>query len=265
MGTFLLLGLIQGLTEFLPISSSGHLVLAQVWLNAQPPGLLFDALVHLGTVGSVLFYYRKRVWQYLSNPWSADSRVLWKGILIAMLPTVAIGLGLRSSIELAFEAPAMVAVGLLWTGVVLALSGRWESQRHTLAGLKLWHFFIIGLAQGVAIFPGVSRSGMTIAAALLLGVKREQAAEFSFLLAVPAILGATTFQLGGALSNIQAHADLWGGYALGTVAALLSGMAAIGLLLRVLNRGLLNRFAYYCWALGAAVLIWAWSSGGLGV
>jgi undecaprenyl-diphosphatase len=261
MDVFFLLGLIQGLTEFLPISSSGHLVLAETWLNVDKPGLLFDALVHLGTIGSVLFYYRRHIWQLLKDPFGEFSMLMWKALLIAMIPTIIIGLSLKDTIELAFDTPALVAAGLIWTGVVLFISSRFQSNQHALGGLKLWHFLVIGTVQGIAIFPGVSRSGMTIAAALLLGMKREDAAEFSFFLAIPTILGATVFQVSDALNEWDAHAQLLGEYGIGMLAALLSGIAAIGLLLRVLKQGRLHRFAYYCWTLGAIVLAWAWSSG----
>jgi len=256
MWIFLLLGLIQGLTEFLPISSSGHLALTEAWLNVEKPGLLFDALVHVGTVGSVIFFYRKRFFELLKSPFSQSSMLWWKTLFLAMLPTVLIGFTLKEVVETAFETPAMVATGLLFTGIILFNSPRWIKENRELENLSIWQLFAIGLAQGLAIFPGISRSGMTIATALLVGLKREKAAEFSFLLAIPAILGATTLQVIEALDNWEAHTALLSNYAGGAAVALLSGVIAIGLMIRVLQQGRLRLFAYYCWLLGFAVFAW---------
>lgn len=256
MWTFLLLGLIQGLTEFLPISSSGHLALSEAWMQVEKPGLLFDALVHLATVGSVIFFYRKRFVELLKSPFSESSKLWWKTLFLATLPTVIIGFTLKEFVETAFETPAMVATGLLWTGIILFMSPRWIQENRELDQLSIWQLFTIGLAQGLAIFPGVSRSGMTIAAALLMGLNREKAAEFSFLLAIPAILGATVLQLFEALDDWEAHTALLVNYAGGAAVALISGIIAIGLMIRVLQQGKLRLFAYYCWLLGLAVLAW---------
>ncbi len=255
---FLLLGLIQGLTEFLPISSSGHLVLAEAWLGVDKPGLLFDALIHLGTVGSVLIYYRARVGALLRRPLAPDNRVLIAGVAIATLPGVLAGLALKDAVEAAFASPLAVAGGLCWTGAVLWAAARADRGGRALAGVPWWGFVLIGVAQSVAFFPGVSRSGMTVAAALALGLRRETAAEFSFLLAIPAILGATALQL-WEVEHWNAHAPLWPAYAGGALVALLAGVLAIGALLRALRGARLRAFSLYCWALALGVLLWvAW-------
>ncbi|HEY5595753.1 MAG TPA: undecaprenyl-diphosphate phosphatase [Candidatus Bipolaricaulota bacterium] len=254
---FLLLGLIQGLTEFLPISSSGHLALAEVWLGVEKPGLLLDALLHLGTAGSVIFFYRERIGALLRHPWSDETRRLGGGLVVAMLPAVVFGLTLRGWVEAAFAAPVAVATGLLWTGGVLFFRPR-KRQAPLQVRHWAWPFLLVGLAQALALFPGVSRSGMTIAAGLWLGWSWERAAEFSFFLAIPAILGATALQLVESVEVWQAHQALWSWYLAGVGVAMVCGVFAIGALLGFLQRGRLRWFAYYCWALGLGVLAWKW-------
>jgi undecaprenyl-diphosphatase len=216
-----------------------------------------DALLHLGTAGSVLFFYRGRIGSLLRRPWSGEARRLGLGLVVATMPAVVFGLTLRGWVEAAFALPTAVATGLLWTGVVLFFCQR-KRQRPLRAQHWLWPCLLVGLAQALALFPGVSRSGMTIAAGLLVGWPWERAAEFSFFLAIPAILGATALQLAESVGVWQAHQALWPWYVAGTGVALVCGVMAIGALLGLLQRGRLRWFAYYCWALGLAVLLWQW-------
>lgn len=255
MGTLLFLGLLQGLTEFLPISSSGHLVLAQVWLGVELPGVLFDALVHLGTVGAVALFYRRRLGALCRRPFSAAARGWWGRLVLATLPIAVAGVLFKSQIEASFHSPLVAAGGLLWTGTVLAWGGRRTGGRGRPETLPVLGALFIGLAQALALLPGVSRSGMTLVAALAVGLERERAAEFSFLLSVPAVLGAVTLQLLGT-EDWTAQAALWPGYVGGTIVALVSGLIAIGTLVRVLSRGRLSAFALYCWVLGLGALLW---------
>lgn len=250
----LLMGLLQGLTEFLPVSSSGHLALAEVWLGLKWPGLLFEALLHLGTVASIVVFYRRRILALARRPTSPETLRLARAVLIASVPIALVGLSLKDAVAAAFTEPVSVALALIWTGGVLFWVGGRAQGARTLEDLRWWQAGLIGLAQALAIFPGVSRSGMTVAAALALGLRREHAAEFSLFLAVPAILGATLLQLWEAAPTLT----LWPGYALGVAVAFAVGWAAIGLLLRTLRGGRLRAFAYYCWALAAVVLAWVW-------
>ena len=253
-----LLGLIQGLTEFLPVSSSGHLVLAQSLIPSfHQPGVLFDTLLHLATLLAVLVFFRHDVWDLLSSlgpGGDPGSRRLVGLLLLATIPTGLIGVGFKDPLEALFHAPRAAAAMLLVTGAVLWVS---ELRRHQTLGLDeigVPHSLAVGLAQGLAIIPGISRSGSTIATATLLGVRGEDAARFSFLLSIPAICGAVVLQL----SEVSGFPD--GStvpYLLGALAAFASGLLAIRFLMQVIRARRFRWFAVYCWALGAAYLLFA--------
>jgi undecaprenyl-diphosphatase len=250
----ILLGLTQGLSEFLPVSSSGHLVIAQALLGLHQKGLLFEVSVHVATLVSVLVFYRRRVAELLVGVLTREPDA-WRYVAklaVASLPAVIAVLAIGDFLEAQFEHPAVTGLCLLVTGVAL-----WTT-RHTAPGASQLEpgwlaAFWIGCAQAVAILPGISRSGATVAAALALGVRPIAAAEFSFLMSVIAISGAAARQL-FELEPVAAGelaALLWGG-----VAAMLSGLAAIWLFVRLLRGLLFYRFAYYTWAVGLAFLIW---------
>ncbi len=254
----LLLGLVQGATEFLPVSSSGHLVLTEALLGVRGGGLLVEVTLHVGTLLAVLVYFRARLVGLLRDgvragpPGSAARRyLLW--LLVATLPAAAAGLLLEDGIARLFDSPRAALVGLLVTGVIL-MSSQWARTRVRRpdgpAGL------VIGLAQAVSILPGVSRSGSTIAAGLWCGVARSEAAEFSFLLSIPAIGGAALLHLvelaragGGAVAGMVP------GLLVGLVTSCLAGLAAIAFLLAVLRRRGLAPFAWYCWGVGIIGLL----------
>ncbi len=254
----LLLGLVQGATEFLPVSSSGHLVLTEALLGVREGGLLVEVTLHTGTLLAVLVYFRHRLAWLVARSLTrgpegpqAHRYILW--LLIGTLPAAAVGLLLEDSIAAVFESTQAALWGLMVTGVILFTS-RWARPRQTRpdgpAGLAM------GLAQAVAILPGISRSGSTIAVGLWAGTDRREAAEFSFLLSIPAIGGAAFLHLldlfeGGA----GAVAPLAGGLVMGLVASFLSGLAAIALLLEVLRRRGLAPFAWYCWGVGIIGLL----------
>jgi len=262
------LGIVQGLTEFLPISSSGHLVLVQQLWPQAPFGLqaqlLFDASVHVATLLAVLWVFRERVgWlvrvllsYLLPKKIAAEERTLglrlWVLLLVGTLPTIALGLALRKPIEQAFNSTTAVGIALLVTGALLFVAGRHAGNRG-LAEMRFHDVLLIGTMQGLAIFPGASRSGFTIAAGLLLGLRRELAAEFSFLLAAPAILGALVLEAQGLRSAPDTKAML-GPLLLGSLLALITGILALYWLLHLLRRGRLRAFAYYCWPLGLLAL-----------
>ncbi len=254
-GQAIVLGVLQGLTEFLPVSSSGHLVLGQAALGLKGPALAFNILLHVGTLAAVLTFYGRDVWRIarawaLSPAGGADrvsARTGWL-LILGTLPAALVGALFHDAIEEMFGSPRAAAYALFATGGLLFLSGgraaggRGESQ-------MTWRdALLIGLFQAAALLPGLSRSGATIAAALFLGIEREQAARFSFLLAAPAIAGAFLLKA----KELQAAPPAaWPPMLLGTAVAAAVGLLALGWLLRVLRSGNLRGFAYYCWAAGA--------------
>ena len=258
----IILGLVQGASEFVPISSSGHLVLVPWLLGWPQPGLVFDTVVHWGTLVAILFYFW-RDFIALASAWGRslasrnlgepEARIAWL-IIVGTVPAVLMGYVGEGFFESLFSAPIWVAGLLLVTGVILALS-EWLGQRrkepHQLAFLDS---IIIGIAQGCAIAPGISRSGATMAAGLFRGLKREAAARYSFLLATPIIFGAGLLQLLDLfkMENASEHLPL---LVIGFLAAAVSGYLCIRFLLSYLQRGKLYTFAIYCWLAGGVCLL----------
>ena len=257
-----LLGIVQGLTEFLPVSSSGHLVLAQAVLGVSLPGVLFEITVHVATLGAVLWVYRGRVAELAAGAVRGDRASLrYVGLLaLASVPAAALGLGAREAVEGAFDRPSLAAAMLLVTGC-LVWTLKWTSARGDAdelgAGPALW----AGFAQALALLPGISRSGSTVAAGVWRGVDAVRMAEFSFLMSVPAIGGAALLQLDGLEHAAGGGAAL--PLATGFVAALVSGVAAIRIFVRTLEAGAFHRFGWYCWAVGGGYLAAAWLVPGL--
>ncbi|MBD3349180.1 MAG: UDP-diphosphatase [Candidatus Eisenbacteria bacterium] len=253
----IMLGVLQGLTEFLPVSSSGHLALAESFFAIDSPGVTFEVFVHFGTALAVIVYFRKRIAQVLRAValWALrrdhereDAR-LGLMLLVGTLPAAAVGVFVAESVERAFDNPVLVSALLIVTGVVLWVTRYIPSggNRRTGAGGAL----LIGLAQAAAVLPGISRSGATISAALGLKLERSAAAEFAFLLSLPVILGATAMSVGDALA---AGSEAGAATAVGTAAAFGSALPAIAVLMRVVSAGTFYRFAYYCWGAGLAAL-----------
>jgi undecaprenyl-diphosphatase len=270
----LILGVVQGLTEFVPVSSSGHLVLTPWYLGWQKPGLVFDTTLHLGTLVALLLYFWRDLW-LITKAWlggwrrfswtDASGRLGWM-IVAGTVPAVVLGVLFQEQFESLFARPRFVAVSLLATGTFLAFSERTGSRQHGVEKISLAGSLLIGLAQAAAITPGISRSGATIAAGLGLGLTRTGAARFSFLLGVPVIAGAGLSQLFEVLSGAEAAGASPEALAVGFLAAAISGYLCIRFLLSYLQRGTLYVFAAYCWALGlGSVVIWALTGGkGLG-
>lgn len=256
---FLLLGVLQGLTEFLPISSSGHLALAEQLFRIHKPGIVFDICVHAGTLLSVVWVFRRRILQLVLAPVRGGEDLRLLGVLVVgSIPTGILGLALDPVAEAAFAQSWAVGLGLMVTAGVLVLV---EHRRSAGAEKPLeqvgWREALwVGLAQGIAVLPGISRSGSTIAMGLLWGLRRADAAEFSFLLFIPAIVGATALKLGEALSNPGAHSALWGSYLGGAIVAFLSGIVAIRFLMRFLRERRLTPFAIYCALVGTLAILW---------
>ncbi len=253
------LGVVQGLTEFLPVSSSGHLVLGQALFGVELPGVVFEVTVHVATLCAVSWVYRGRVAALVRGACTGDRASMRDvGLLaVATLPAAAVGVGLRDALEPTFERPVLAAALLLVTGAVV-WSIRHLSRRATGARPAAGGALAIGLAQAAALLPGISRSGSTVAAAAAAGVEPRRAAEFSFLLSIPAIGGAAVLQ-----APDLGEAGLAVGVlplAVAFAASALSGVFAIRIFLRMLERRVFHRFAWYCWFIGggylAAAAIW---------
>jgi undecaprenyl-diphosphatase len=250
------LGLIQGLTEFLPVSSSGHLVVAEQVLGVPRHGVVVEVTLHVATLVAVLVVYRARVWELLRGM-SRRQGGAWRyvGLLVvATIPAGVIGALFDQWFEQAFGSLSMVGVDFLLTGFIL-----WSTRRAAARAVATEPSFkgatAIGFAQAFSILPGISRSGSTIAASLWVGLEPAEAAEFSFLMSVPVIAGAALLKL-PALPYARATVGTVP-LALGFVTALVCGVIAIKLLVRLLVRGAFHRFAPYCWAMGVVALLLA--------
>lgn len=251
-----ILGVVQGLTEFLPVSSSGHLVVAERALGVPRQGVVVEVALHVATLAAVLLVYRSRIWDLLKGLTRNDggARRYVALLVVATIPAGLAGVLLGDWFQQAFDSLAVVGVDFIVTGAVL-----WSTRRtaaRAVVSEPSWRGAgAIGFAQAIAILPGISRSGSTVAAALWAGVRPTRAAEFSFLMSIPVIAGAAVLELpklGAGTSGVGT-----GPLAVSFVAALLAGIAAIKLLVWLLERGAFHRFAPYCWILGAATLAWA--------
>ncbi len=216
--------------------------------------MAFDLLLHLATLGAVFLYFRKDLWRLtlsLFPPYSerVEERRLVGWILIATVLTAAIGLGLKHQVEVLFSTPKWVAGALLYTGLLLFVGDWVESGRVRSEDAGPWRSLMVGLFQGVAVFPGVSRSGSTVVAGILTGMSREEAGRFSFLLAVPAILGAAVLEAPH-ISSIPSK--LFVPYLAGMVVAFVVGYAAIAVFLKAIKTRSLKWFGLYCWAVALA-------------
>jgi len=259
-----LLGIIQGLTEFLPVSSSGHLVLFQKIFGIEEPALLFDTMLHVGTLAAVIAVLWTDIWAILRKL----NQPLTAYLIIATIPAVIFALVFRKPIEKAFETGQFLGFCFLLTSALLAmaelLSKRAAHSNLKKAGEMNWlDALIIGILQAVAIIPGVSRSGATLSGALSRRLNRSFAARFSFLLSIPAILGAAVFQLKGLIKGGETAADaqaLSGGIGTatiiaGTLSAAIVGFFAVRLMLKIVRERSLWGFAIYTGALGLLVLV----------
>lgn len=248
-------GLVQGLTEFLPISSSGHLVLIPAFLSKAgvdigDPDLATTAVLHLGTLLAVLVYYRADILGILRRPTAPRSRTLIFLVGLGTIPAL-VGLPLRDTLEQIEGNPPLVGGALIATGLILAIGSRWRAGSRRLETGRWTDAIAVGLAQALALVPGVSRSGSTITAGLMRGFDREEAARFSFLLAIPAIAG------GGLLSLLEV-ADTsiaMGPVLVGLVTAAVSGYFAITALIRLLVSRGLGPFVSYCVVVGSAAVV----------
>ncbi|MGB1580902.1 MAG: undecaprenyl-diphosphate phosphatase [Nevskiales bacterium] len=256
-----LLGILQGLTEFLPISSSGHLVLAPIILGWKDQSLVFDVAVHFGTFVAVAAYFRRDLVPIIGAGFSSlrtgdvsstNARLAW-GLVIATIPASALGLLMQTVLELEIDAPTMVAGNLIIFGLVMWWADRFLRGSRGIEDVQWGDFFLIGCAQALALFPGTSRSGITMTAAMALGLSRTAAARLSFLMALPVILIATIYEL-FVLFNSPEPAP-WAALAVGALAAFITGLACIHFLISLLERIGFLPFVIYRLILGGVILL----------
>ena len=265
----IILGIIQGLTEFLPVSSSGHLVLGQIFFGITESQLPFDISVHMGTLLAVLVVYASdirailvSVFGFISKAVSLkpmahllkeDKNLQLAGlILIGSIPTAFIGLVIKQFEHILFASEVLVGFMLILTGTILWTSKNFYSSKNKKDGFSIKKALIIGVGQGLAVIPGISRSGTTIALGMFLGLDRHNAAKFSFLLSIPAILGAQILSIKDMI-NSRLVIDSITIYA--TIVSFITGLLALKLLLSLVHSGRFHLFAPYCWLIGSLVLL----------
>lgn len=247
----IIIGLVQGLTEFLPISSSGHLVILQKLLKIDLPGNLVEVSTHLGTLLSIILIYKNDIYDLISSFKSSKTKDYILLVVIATIPSVVFVLIAKSFILTIFESSRSVSFALIFTGIILFIS---HYGNYTIKKLNISKGMIIGIFQALAILPGISRSGMTISIALLLGIKNVEAAKFSFMLAIPAIFGAAILTL--VETNLNEIDDLIFPLIVAAFVAFLSGYYALKFLIKILNNGKFYYFSIYCIFLGIISLMY---------
>jgi undecaprenyl-diphosphatase len=259
----IILAIIQGLTEFLPVSSSGHLVLAKYMLGLESPGVTLEVFLHFGTFMSVLVIFWKdvvriiaavlgnfwKVWKYPSIMKKNEDFAMGVYIFISMIPAGLVGLFFEEQIEGFFDNIIMVGIALLVTGTMLFLTQWAQNEKKPLKG---WRAMLMGLAQALAIIPGISRSGTTVSTGMFLGMPREKLAKFSFLMALPIIFGATLIEAKDALAT---DGFAWPAIIIGTFTSFLFGYFAVKWLLSAIIKGKLHFFGFYCLTVGFLALI----------
>ena len=259
----MLLGLVQGLTEFLPVSSSGHLAIGKALLGVEPSGdLIFEVTVHAATVLATIVVFRKEIWKLLCGlfKWKYNDETDYIAKLcLSMVPVFVVGMFFKDKVESAFSSMLVVGVSLLVTAILLTLSD-WLSGRVAAArkearnGISFWQALVVGVGQACAVLPGLSRSGTTISTGLLCGVKREKMAQFSFLMVLVPILGETFLDLVGGEMSASTVGTL--PLLIGFVSAFVSGLFACKVMIALVRKAQLKWFGLYCALVGLAVLIW---------
>ncbi len=257
----IILGLVQGLTEFLPVSSSGHLAIGKALLGVEPAGdLVFEVTVHAATVLATIVVFRKQIWKLLCGlfkfQYNDETDYIAK-LCVSMIPVFVVGMFLKDKVEAAFSSMRVVGVCLLVTALLLTLSDFLAKRvsaamKESRNGISFWQAFVVGIGQALAVLPGLSRSGTTISTGLLCGVKREHMAQFSFLMVLVPILGETFLDLVGgdmAASAVGALPLL-----LGFVAAFFSGLFACRVMIALVRKAQLKWFGLYCALVGLLVI-----------
>jgi len=249
----IILGLIQGISEFLPVSSSGHLlVFHHIFGITAEDNLTFIIVLNMGSLLPLLFVFRKDIWELVKNPFQKMTALL----IIATIPLIVVTLLFEEFIESMFHAIYFLPVGFVITGVVLLFSDRLKNNNRDIEGIRFIDAVLVGCAQAAAVFPGISRSGSTISATMARGINRESAAKFSFLMSVPAAVGAMAFRA----SRIIADPELLEGLnfvnlGAGLITAAVTGYFAINIMLTIIKQAKLKYFAlYYIFALAILVV-----------
>mgnify|MGYP001025027451 CR=1 FL=1 len=256
----ILLGLLQGLTEFLPVSSSGHLVVAQHFLGITLPGVTFEVMVHFGTLLSIVWVFRKDLYHLIAHfTDQMEEKKLLILLIIGTIPTGLMGLFFSSFFREIFDKPFIAGLMLLITGFIIIAIQKINVGNKGIKEMSPWDAALVGVFQGIAIIPGITRSGSTILGALWRGLKREEAIRFSFLLALPAIAGASFLEL----MDLYKSGDLVNGFLSytfwGALTAFLSGIFAINVFIKLLMKEKFYYLAYYCWLAGILTLLFAGS------
>lgn len=259
----LLLGLVQGLTEFLPVSSSGHLAIGKALLGIEPGGdLVFEVTVHAATVLATIVVFRKQIWKLLCGlfkfKYNDETDYIAK-ICLSMVPVLIVGVFFKDQVEAAFSSMIVVGVALMVTALLLAFSD-WMSGRKNGGeakeyrnGISFWQALVVGVGQAFAVIPGLSRSGTTISTGLISGVKRQNMAQFSFLMVLVPILGEAFLDVVGGDFTSSSTGVL--PLLLGFAAAFVSGLFACKVMIALVRKAQLKWFGLYCLLMGLAVLI----------
>lgn len=256
--TAIILGLIQGLTEFLPVSSSAHLVFAERLLGTKAtPDITFEVMLHLGTLVAVLIYFRCKIWQMITGlfpPYNPEKRPFLKYafiIVLATVPAAVLGLLFKDTVETAFNSAVLSGALLVVTGLVLLAT---HYIKKGVLTINVKNAFVIGLAQALALLPSLSRSGMTISAGLFQKINPAEAAEFSFLLSLPSVLGAVLLKSITLLKTGLDSAEM-DHYIIGTLVSFVVGYASIAWLMRLVKKGQFFYFGIYCVLAGILAVI----------
>ena len=248
-----ILGIVQGLTEFLPVSSSGHLVVFEHFFPIEGDSITFDLILHLGTLIPVVWIYREDIKSILVDLSSSSSQIPWferegcrlaSFVVLGSIPTGILGILCKDFFESIFHDPQIVSIPFAITGCILFALRYVKSGDLNISNMQWWQAVLIGLIQGIAITPGISRSGSTIAIALLLGINRTLAAKFSFLLSIPAIVGACILQVKDAQMDFDISMIV-----IGFLSATISGYLALQWLLKLVNTGSFTHFCWYLWTI----------------
>ena len=257
----LILGLVQGLTEFLPVSSSGHLAIGKALLGVEPAGdLVFEVTVHAATVLATIVVFRKEIWKLLCGlfkfKYNDETDYIAK-LCVSMIPVFVVGMFLKDKVEAAFSSLLVVGVCLLVTALLLTLSDFLAKRvsaavKESRNGISFWQAFVVGVGQALAVLPGLSRSGTTISSGLLCGVKRENMAQFSFLMVLVPILGETFLDVVDGEMAASAVGAL--PLLLGFVAAFFSGLFACRVMIALVRKAQLKWFGLYCALVGLLVI-----------
>lgn len=244
-------GIVQGITEFFPISSSGHLVLLHNIFGFEQEMMAFDVFLHFGTILSIVIFFRRDILQIFGK----DARLL-KFIAIASIPTFVIGAVFKDAVENLFSSSLAVGYSLIITGIFLLFASSWAIYWKIVKRtrpLDVKNSIAIGIAQGIGVLPGISRSGATIGTALIAGLDETEALKFSFLLSIPAVLGANILKARHIYGNLISSDTF--AFLAGAIAAAVTGFLVIKVLFGILRKNLFFLFGIYCMLIGAAVIL----------